>query len=707
MRHFFTLFSLLFSISAMAQNNINYPFSEKQDIKNDYFGTTIKDPYRWLEDDNAPETKAWVDKQNEVTQAYLKNSPMGKEIVDELTQLWNYTKYSSPFKKGDYYYFYKNDGLQNQAVLYQQKGLEAEPVEFLNPNTMNAKGTSALGSLSFSKNYKYVAYSVSEAGSDWQDIFVMEVKTKKIIDADRIGYTKFGGATWKGDEGFYYSGYDKPKIEAEKFSAKTEFQKIFFHKLGTSQNADKLIYEDKSNPLIYKGVGLTEDGRFLILSLSQGTDGSELKYWDLNDKNQKEFALLFSGYKYNYDVIDNVGDRLLVYTNHNAENYQVISIDPKNTDPKNWKTIIAQIENKLDQVSLVGNHLFCSYLVKASTQVIENSIDGKPLNSIDLEGIGTASGFGGSKNDDHTFYTFTSFNKPPTIYKYDIKKSKSEVFIKPEYNFNTDNMIVEQQFATSEDGTQIPYFIVRRNDIQLNEPHPVLMYGYGGFNISLTPSFSIPNYYFVQKGGIYVMVNLRGGSEFGEFWHQGGMLKNKQNVFNDFITTAEQLIAQKTTTKEMLAISGRSNGGLLVGACMTQRPDLFKVALPGVGVLDMLRYHKFTVGWGWVVEYGSSDKQEDFNYLIKYSPLHNLKKGTTYPATMITTADHDDRVVPAHSFKFAATLQEMNDGKNPTLIRIDKQAGHGAGKPTQKVIEEYADMINFIVENIGKKHFQF
>ncbi len=701
-KQFLTL-CICMNISLFAQQNFPMRTIEtsKTDISDLYFGKTIEDPYRWLEDDNSPATAQWVKEQNLLTENYLKNLTNRTFVHNQLKLMWNYTKYSSPFKEGDYYLFYKNDGLQNQSVLFIQKGLEDEPKEFLNPNTMNEKGTSSLGSIVLSKTQKLCAYSVSNAGSDWQEIYIMDVATKKPLK-DTIRYSKFSGISWIGDEGFYYSGYDKPANESEKYSAKTEFQKIFFHKIGTSQEKDKMIYEDKEHPLRYKGAFVTEDQQWLILSLSEGTDGSELQFMDLKNQSQKQFNMLCPGFKTNQDFITNIDGKFLIYSNWNAPNYQVLLIDPSQPNEKNWKTLIPEKEHKLDGITCVGDKLFCKYLVNACSKVDVYNLKGGFLYSIDLPGLGTVSGFDGSQKDDHTFYTYTSLNTPPVIYKYDIKTNTSSLFKKPTVSADLNNTSVEQMWFTSKDGTKVPMFVYHRKDVDLtNGPHPVLLYGYGGFNISLTPSFSIPMSYFVQQGGIYVMVNLRGGSEFGEKWHQAGMLENKQNVFDDFIGAAEHLIKEGITSKEKLAIHGRSNGGLLVGACMTQRPNLFKVALPGVGVLDMLRYHKFTVGWGWAVEYGSSDNEKDFNYLIKYSPLHNVKKGTTYPATMITTADHDDRVVPAHSFKFAATLQENNSRQTPMLIRIDTQAGHGAGKSTSKQIDEWTDVMTFTMFHLG------
>jgi prolyl oligopeptidase len=699
---------LLLMIESQAQTKIPVPQltpTRKDTTVDTYFGTRISDPYRWLEDDHSQETAEWVRKENMATFDYLKRIPFRDKVGKELSRMWNYEKYGNPSKEGKYLLFYKNDGLQNQSVLYIQDGVNGTPTEFINPNTLNAAGTSSLGSVSFSKHQKYCGYSVSNSGSDWQDIYIMEVSTQKKLK-DVINYSKFSGISWKGDEGFYYSGYDKPD-EKNKFSAKTEYQKIFFHKIGTAQSEDKLIYEDKQHPLRYKSVTLSEDERWLLLNLSEGTDGSELQCWDLQNKDQKGFNMLCRGFAHNQDFVDVIDGKILVYTNYKAPNYQLMLIDPKHPEPSQWKTFLAEASHKLDAVHRVGDKLFCSYLINACTQVDIYDLQGKKQSTLDLPGLGTASGFEGNSKDNSTFYTFTSYNVAPVIYQYDIASGKSTLFKQPEMKVSLANTVVEQLWFESKDGTRVPMFVYHRADVNLRDkPHPVLLYGYGGFNISLTPGFSIPMSYFVQKGGIYVSVSLRGGSEFGEKWHQGGMLSNKQNVFDDFIGAAEYLIKEGITSKEQLAIHGRSNGGLLIGACMTQRPDLFAVCLPGVGVLDMLRYHKFTVGWGWAVEYGCSEKEDEFKYLLSYSPLHNLKQGTHYPATMITTADHDDRVVPAHSFKFAATLQERNAGDNPMLIRIDTQAGHGAGKPTSKQIEEWADVLSFTMFHVGMDGFK-
>lgn len=691
---------LLFIFALMKTNaQIQYPVTEKKVVTDDYFGTKVEDPYRWLEDDNAAATKAWVKEQNKVTDAYLAAIPFRDKIKNRLEQLWNYPKYGAPFKRGDYYYFYKNDGLQNQAVLYRAKNLTDEPEIFIDPNTLSKEGIAALGSLSFSKSGRLVAYSVSKAGSDWTEIFVMDAVTKKLLK-DKIEWTKFGGARWLGEDGFYYSAYDEPD-EKSKLSGKNEYQKVYYHKLGSHQKDDELVYEDKRHPLRYYGAGLTEDERFLILTISEGTSGNETWYRDLKDKNQTGFRLLVKGFDIESAVIQNDGDKLLLRTNYKAPNYRVVSVDPKKPARENWKTVIPEKKDVLQSVGDGGGNLFANYLKDASSKVIQYTYQGKLIREIKLPGIGTASGFNARGKDKDFFYSYSSFATPPTIYRYNIATGKSELYRKTDLKMKTDDIVTEQVFFTSKDGTKVPVFLTHKKGLKKDGTNPVLLYGYGGFNIPMTPGFSVSNSFFVEQGGIYAVVNLRGGSEYGEAWHKAGMLLNKQNVFDDFIGAAEYLINQKYTNSNKIAIRGGSNGGLLVGAAMTQRPELFKVAIPQVGVLDMLRFHKFTVGWGWVVEYGSADSAQHFPYLYGYSPYHNLKKGVAYPATLITTGDHDDRVVPAHSFKFAARLQEYHSGPNPVLIRIETNAGHGAGKPTSKVIEEAADIWAFTMYNLG------
>lgn len=686
--------------SAGTAQTVRYPETKTVDQKDDYFGRVIEDPYRWLENDTARDTEAWVVEQNAVTDAYLDRIPFRNKIKDRLAELMDYPKYGAPSKDGEWFTFFKNDGLQNQAVLYVQKGLEGTPEVLLDPNSFSKDGTVALQSAGFSKGEKYFSYAVAASGSDWQEIYVMDFGTRNLLP-EKLEFVKFTGMSWKGDEGFFYSGYEAPENEATKYSAKTEYQKVYFHKAGTPQSEDILIYEDKDHPLRYVNAGLTEDERFLILQISEGTDGSEIKVKDLK-AGQKEFTTLIPGFRTNAYVVDNAGDRLLVVTNHNAPNYQLVSIDPKNPDPSAWEIVIPEGPDALESVTTAGGRLFARYLHHATSQVKQYSYAGKLEKELVLPGLGTASGFSAEKTDSFFFYTFTSFTYPPTIYKYDIQTGASTLYRASEAKFDPEAYETRQEFFTSKDGTRVPMFITYKKGLKLDGSNPTLLYGYGGFNINLTPSFSVLNLPFIENGGVYCLVNLRGGGEYGEAWHKAGMLENKQNVFDDFIAAAEFLIEQKYTSSEKLAIRGGSNGGLLVGACMTQRPELFKVAIPQVGVLDMLRYHKFTVGWGWAVEYGSSDKKTDFDYLIRYSPLHNLKAGTCYPATLITTADHDDRVVPAHSFKFAAALQKAQSCPNPTLIRIDTKAGHGAGKPTSKVIEEAADIWSFVLYNMGE-----
>jgi len=675
-----------------------YPQTKKVSQSDDYFGTKIEDAYRWLEHDTAEDTKAWVKAQNVVTFDYLSKIPFRDKIKKQLLDLNNYPKYSSPFRVGEYYFFYKNDGLQNQSVIWYQKGINGMPEVFIDPNTYSKEGTVAIGLAGVSKNKKYIAISISKAGSDWQEIRIMEVAGKKEL-ADKIEWVKFSGAAWKGD-GFYYSRYDEP-VKGKEFSNQNQFHKVYYHQLGQPQSKDKLIYSDSEHPLRYFGASLTEDERFLFINVSEGTYGTEILYQDLGLKTKKPtFKVLFKGFTNDYGIIDNIGDKLLVITDNGAANKKIILVNPIKSDPTEWKVIVTEKPELLEGAGTGGGKMFLSYLKDATTRVYQYDYNGILERVINLPGNGTASGFGGEKEDKELFYTYTSFNYPPTIFRYDIGSGKSEMFRKPELKFNPEDFESKQVFFDSKDGTKVPIFIVHKKGLVLNGKNPTLLYGYGGFNISLTPSFSPSRIAFMEHGGVFVMANLRGGGEYGEDWHKAGMLNKKQNVFDDFIGAAEYLVKENYTSSSYLAIQGGSNGGLLVGACMTQRPDLFKVAFPAVGVLDMLRFHKFTVGWGWVVEYGSSDKKEDFDNLIKFSPLHNIKN-LSYPATMVTTADHDDRVVPAHSFKFISTLQEKQTGNNPVLIRIETNAGHGAGKPISKAIDEIADIYAFMFYNMG------
>ena len=693
-------FTILMAITTQIFSQITYPDTKKVDQEDNYFGTIIKDPYRWLEDDNSVETKAWVKEENNVTEDYLSKIPFRGKVRKRLEELWNYTKYGAPFKQGDYYYFYKNDGLQNQAVLYRQKGLDGEPEVFIDPNKMSKDGTAAIGTLSFSKNNKYAVYFEAQAGSDWEDAHILNVSDKNLLK-DELHFIKFSGASWKGDDGFYYSRYPAPD-EKNKLTTQNQFHKVYYHKIGTPQSEDVLIYEDKEHPLRIINSNLSEDEHFLMITTSEGTSGSELWVKDLKNTSAKDnFILLVKGFDIESNFIDNDDDRLLVRTNDDAANYKVVSIDPKNPSKENWQTIIPERKELLESVGTAGGKLFLTYLQDASSRVYQTDYKGHNPQEIKLPGIGTASGFNGYKKDKKIFYSYTSFNAPNTIFRYDINTGNSLLFRKSEAKINTDNYRTLQSFCVSKDGTKVPMFITYKKGLKLDGNNPLMLYGYGGFNIAMTPAFSISNAFFLEQGGVYVQVNLRGGSEYGEAWHKAGMLQKKQNVFDDFIAAAQFLIDKKYTNPDKLAIRGGSNGGLLIGAVMTQRPELFKVAIPQVGVLDMLRYHKFTIGWAWATEYGRSDNKEDFENLIKYSPLQNLKPGIKYPATLITTGDHDDRVVPAHSFKFAATLQADNDGTNPTLIRIETKAGHGAGKPTSKQIDEAADIWTFVMYNLG------
>ncbi len=697
-RKYSILFIAMMTMLSSAFAQIKYPETKKVDQVDDYFGTKVSDPYRWLEDDKSAETAAWVAAENKITQDYLSKIPFREQVRKRLEEMWNYPKYSSPFKEGEYYYYYKNDGLQNQSILYRQPGLNGTPEIFIDPNKMSKDGTAAVSTPSFTKNKKYAAYMIAQAGSDWQEAYVMDVATKKVLD-DKIQWIKFSGLSWKGDDGFYYSRYPEAD-ETKKMTNQNQNQKLYYHKLGTPQSEDVLIYEDKEHPLRSVGGGLTEDERFLLIHQSEGTSGSQIWVKDMKNPNSS-FILLIKGFDTNAGVIDNDGDRLLVLTNADAPNYKVVSIDPKNPSKENWQTIILTRTNFLQSVGTAGGKLFLTYLEDASSRVYQTNYKGVLEREIKLPGIGTAGGFDGNREDNELFYTYSSFNYPPAIFHYTISNGQTELFRKAEAKINADNYQTVQSFFTSKDGAKVPMFITYKKGLKLNGNNPTLIYGYGGFNIPSTPGFSISNAFFLEQGGVYVLVNLRGGNEYGEAWHKAGMLQNKQNVFNDFIGAAEFLIKTKYTNPQKLAMRGGSNGGLLVGAVMTQRPDLFRVAIPQVGVMDMLRYHTFTIGHAWATEYGRSDKEEDFKNLIKYSPLHNLRKGVKYPATLVTTADHDDRVVPAHSFKFAATLQEDNAGANPTLIRIETKAGHGGGKPTSKQIDEASDIWSFVMYNLG------
>jgi prolyl oligopeptidase len=681
-----------------ARVHLTYPVTAKVNQVDDYFGTKVSDPYRWLENDTAANTKAWVKTEQKFTNDYLSAIPFRDKIRDRYKEIMNYAKYSGIAKIGDYIIYTRNDGLQNQAVYYIQKGAAGQPEVLLDPNKLSKDGSVSVGIDGFSNDKKYMAYHINKGGSDWQTMFIMDIASHKNL-SDQLDWIKFGGAAWKGN-GFYYSRYDKPAKGTE-LTVKNVYQKVYYHKLGDSQDKDELVYQDKQFPQMYIGAQVTEDERYMFIYKSKGGDGSEVWFKDLSS-NQKDFKPLFTGFDLTYNVINNIGDKLLVLTNNGAGNFRVIGVDVNHPEKQNWKDIIPEKPEKLESANMAGGKLFANYLKDASTKAYQYSPDGKLDHEISLPTIGSASQIGGYKDDNEVLYDFSSFTYAPSVFMYNIKDGTSTVFKKAESKINTDDYETEQVFYPSKDGTKIPMFIIHKKGIQLDGSHPTLLYAYGGFNISITPYFSTASYILLENDGVYAIANIRGGGEYGEKWHKAGNLLNKQNVFDDFIAAGEYLIAKKYTSKDRLAINGGSNGGLLIGAVITQRPDLCKVAFPEVGVMDMLRFQKFTVGWGWVAEYGSSDSSKYFNYLYKYSPLHNIKANTDYPATMITTADHDDRVVPAHSFKFAATLQEKQHGDNPILIRIATDQGHGAsGSSLSKTIDLYTDKFAFMFYNMG------
>jgi len=698
----FSLVLVLFiSFQSIAQGiRVQYPKTAKVNHTDTYFGTTIPDPYRWLENDASPETTKWVEEQNKVTFEYLEKIPYRQKVKDRLEKLFNYPKYSSPFRRGDSYFFFKNDGLQNQSVAYIQKGLDGKAEVLLDPNTFSTDGTSRLGAFSVSKDGKYLAYGISQGGSDWQTYYVMDIASKKVLP-DTIEWVKVSGLSWQAD-GFYYSRYDAPE-KGKELSSKNENHKVYYHKVGTPQSQDELLYQDKDNPQRFHFAYTTEDERFLILSISdrgKGKRGDALFFRDLS-KGEKGFTPIIAEVgDDSFNLVDNVGDKFLIETNRHAPNNKVFLYDPKNPDEKNWKDILPEREQPLGSVSSAGGKLFATYLKDVTSRVSVYDLNGKLENEVELPSIGTVGGFGGEKEDKFVFYTFTSFTFAPTIYRYDIESKKTTLFRAPEIDFKATDYETKQVFYPSKDGTKVPMFIVHKKGLKLDGTNPVLLYGYGGFSVNLLPGFNPLLIPIFEQGGVYAVANLRGGNEYGEKWHEAGRKFNKQNVFDDFISAAEYLIKEKYTSSEKLAIQGGSNGGLLVGAVMNQRPELFKVAIPQVGVMDMLRFQKFTIGWNWIPEYGSSEQDEaNFKNLYAYSPLHNLKE-TKYPATLVTTADHDDRVVPAHSFKYAATLQEKHQGTNPVLIRINVKSGHGASS-TSKRIEETADIYSFIFYNLG------
>jgi prolyl oligopeptidase len=674
---------------------VTYPETKTGDVKDDYHGTMVADPYRWLEIDTAAEVEAWVKQQNEVTYGYLEKIPFREAIKNRYEKLFNYEKLSAPIKVGDHYFFYKNDGLQNQAVIYVQKGLDGEPEVFIDPNALSKEGTTAISLLGGSTDDKYMAYAQQEAGSDWQQIKVMDIASKKELK-DQLKWVKFSGAAWDAN-GFFYSRYPEPEAGLE-YSQDVKYHSIYYHKLGDDQAKDKLIYKDEKHPDMYHWCNTTKDDNFLIMYAAPGTDGYATYYMDLN-KPDRKFEELFPGYANKTTVIEHHDGSFLALTDIDAPNYRLVSVDPSKKSKENWKEILPQKDDLLESVSTGGGKLFAKYLTKATNMVFQMEMDGSKSNVIELPGTGSTFGFSGKKDQKDLFYTYTSFVYPSIIFKYNVESTESEPFFESKLAFDPSKFEEKQVFYKSKDGTDVSMFIVHKKGLKLDGNNPAFLYGYGGFNNSMTPYFSASRVILLENGGVFAMPNLRGGGEYGEEWHKDGMLFKKQNVFDDFIAAAEYLISKEYTSSDKLAIAGGSNGGTLVGACMTQRPELFAVTFPAVGVMDMLRYHKFTVGKGWIPEYGSSDEADHFKNLFAYSPLHNIKDGVEYPATMITTADHDDRVVPAHSFKYAATLQKAQKGDNPVLIRIETNAGHGAGKPTSMIIEEQADQWSFFFQN--------
>ncbi|MFI8377756.1 prolyl oligopeptidase family protein [Leeuwenhoekiella sp. NPDC079379] len=698
----FASFGTILQAQTIRENSskMTYPETKKVDTVDTYFGTEVPDPYRWLEDDRSAETEAWVKAENKTTFGYLDKIPFKEEIKKKLEKIWNYEKIGAPFKEGDYTYFYKNDGLQNQYVIYRYKTTEdpATATVFLDPNSFSEDGTVSLGGLSFSKDGSLAAYSISEGGSDWRKVLVMNAETKEITE-DTLVDVKFSGISWKENDGFYYSSYDKP--QGSELSAKTDQHKVYYHKLNSAQKSDELIFGGTAaQKHRYIGAGTTEDNKYLIVSASNATSGNKLFIKDLS-KAGSSFITILDNEHTNTSIIENVGSKLFLVTDKDAPNKKIVTVDASNPTPENWVDLIPETKNVLSP-STAGGYFFTEYMVDAVSQIKQYDYDGKLVREVELPGIGSAGGFGAKKEETELYYSFTNYTTPGSIYKYDIASGKSELFRKPAIDFNPENFESKQVFYTSKDGTKVPMIITYKKGIELNGKNPTILYAYGGFNISLTPSFSITNAIWMEMGGVYAVPNLRGGGEYGKEWHDAGTKMQKQNVFDDFIAAAEYLTAENYTSSDYLAIRGGSNGGLLVGATMTQRPDLMKVALPAVGVMDMLRYHTFTAGAGWSYDYGTSeDSKEMFEYIKGYSPVHNVKAGAKYPATLVTTGDHDDRVVPAHSFKFAAELQEKQAGDAPVLIRIETDAGHGAGTPVSKQIEQTADIFAFTLYNMG------
>ncbi|WP_245712015.1 prolyl oligopeptidase family serine peptidase [Flavobacterium gillisiae] len=691
--------AVLPTIASFGQNQkpIHYPETKKGETADQYFDVKVADPYRWLEDDRSAETAAWVKAENEVTYGYLNQIPFRDALKNRMEKLWNYEKIGSPSKEGNFTYYSKNNGLQNQSVMYRKDAAGKEEV-FLDPNTFSKDGTTSLGGIDFSKDGATVAYAISEGGSDWRKVIIMDALSKKIIE-DTLIDVKFSGLSWRGNEGFYYSSYEKPK--GSELSAKTDQHKLYFHKLGTAQKEDQVIF-GADQKRRYVGGYVTEDDRYLVISAANSTYGNELYIKDLTVENSP-IVTIVDNFNSDNNIIDSDGTKLFIETDLNAPNKRIITVDAANPSPVNWVDFIPETENVLSPSTGAG-FFFANYMKDAVSVVKQYDYNGKLVREIQLPAVGTAGGFGGKKKEKVLYYSFTNYTTPGTIYSFEPKAGKSGVYAQPKVDFKSDDFESKQVFYTSKDGTKIPMIITYKKGLKLNGKNPTMLYGYGGFNVSLTPAFSIANAVWMENGGVYAVPSLRGGGEYGKKWHDAGTKMQKQNVFDDFIAAAEYLIAQKYTSSDFLAIRGGSNGGLLVGATMTQRPELMKVALPAVGVMDMLRYHTFTAGAGWAYDYGTAqDSKEMFEYIKGYSPVHNVKSGTHYPATMVTTGDHDDRVVPAHSFKFAAELQEKQTGTNPTLIRIDVKAGHGAGKSVAATIQENVDIQAFTLYNMGFK----
>ena len=681
-----------------SQSKITYPETKKVDVVDVYYGVEVHDPYRWLEDDSAEDVKDWVVGQNEVTFSYLEKIPFRDKLKLRFEEIYDFPRYSTPVKRGGYYFFTRNDGLQDQSVLYIQKDLDSEPEEFLDPNKFSKDGTVSLTTYAVSKDGKYFAYGTSGAGSDWNEFFVMDIESREMMP-DHLKWIKFSGIGWK-DDGFYYSRFPEPK-PGDELKSVNENKRIYYHQLGTSQSDDILVYEEPEHPARFLGSGTTDDERFLIISISEGGKRNALKVKDLT-KSNSGFVTIVDNFNNSYSVVSNIDDKLLILTDKDAPKYRLVLVDPGNPSEENWKTILPEKKDVLRTVSVIGGMLAAIYLQDVSSHMYLYETDGTLIDEIKLPALGTVAGISGKKDDKIAFYTFTSFTYPNVIYKLDTETRESTVYREPTFNFDFSDYVTGQVFYTSKDGTKIPMFIVHKKGIEMNGKNPTLLYGYGGFNVSRTPNFSPSRLVLLENDGIYALANIRGGGEYGDEWHQAGTKLNKQNVFDDFIAAAEYLIKEGYTSPDYLACQGGSNGGLLVGAVINQRPDLFQVALPAVGVMDMLRFQKFTIGYGWTKDYGSSEQDSVmFDYLYRYSPLHNIRAGINYPATLVTTADHDDRVVPAHSFKYIARLQEKHDGDNPVLIRIQTRAGHGAGKPISIVIEEQADVWSFFFYNMG------